>query len=85
MSKQLRLIKSHQPTRADYVQLPLLCPICKKINHQSRKFRSPYAILYHLTNSHNHQDEIVSSVSIDEIRFITKSIAKAFELKMFVM
>lgn len=71
------------PKRIDYVQFPLYCPICKKIK-RSKKYTSPYALLFHL-NSHNTQDEIESSLEIDEVRQIARVIAKAVDSGMVVI
>ena len=84
MHKQLLLNKSQQLIRADYVQLPLLCPTCKKINRISKKFRSPYALMYHLTNVHDRQDEMVSNISIDQVRNVARAITKASEWNILI-
>jgi len=84
LTKQFQLIKTQQPSRPDYIQLPLFCPICKKINGHSRKYKSPYALMYHLTNFHNNQDEIVAAITIDEVRSIAKAITKACNWNMFL-
>ena len=68
------------PKRIDFVQFPLYCPICKKIK-ASKRYKSPYALLYHL-NSHNTQDEIESSLEINEVREVIRGIAKAVDLKI---
>ena len=67
-----------------YVQFPLYCPICKKINNKTKKYSSPYALLYH-TNYHNSQDEIESSITIEEVRNAARFVAKAVEFKMLVL
>ena len=66
------------------MQLPLRCPICKKINRASKKFSSPYALMYHLTNVHDHQDEIISNISIDQVRNVARAITKACEWKILI-
>ena len=68
------------PKQINYLQFPLYCPICKKITI-IKKYKSPYALLYHL-NSHNKQDEIESSIEINEIKKIARSIAKAVDSGM---
>lgn len=68
------------PKRIDYLPFPLYCPICKKITI-SKKYKSPYALLYHL-NSHNTQDEIESSIEINEVKKIARGIAKAVDSGM---
>ena len=70
--------------RYDYVQIRLLCPICKKIAMHSRNYSSPYALKYHLTNYHNKQDEIESSITIYEVKQIARAIARAIEFNMLL-
>ena len=68
--------------RYDYVQIRLLCPICKKITKQSRMYSSPYSLKYHLTTYHNKQDEIESSITINEVKQIARTIDRAIEFNM---
>lgn len=83
MNKKYRLIKTQQSCRPDYIQFPLLCPICKEIRKNSKKFKSPYSLLYHLTNSHTRDDEIISNLKLDDVRDVARSISKACQWEMF--
>ena len=67
--------------RFDFVQFPLYCPICKRIYTRSKRYSSPYALKYHL-NSHNTQDEIEASITINEVRQIARGIAEAIHSEM---
>lgn len=79
MSSYYVVDKTHVPYRSNYVNFPLRCPICIKTKKNSKTFKSPYALLYHLTNVHDSQDEILANLTTDAVRAIIPSIAKAIQ------
>jgi len=83
LNKQSHVVKSQELYRSDYIQFPLRCPFCIKIQKQSRKFKSPYALQYHLTNFHDSQDELISNLKISEVKDVVRTITKACQWKMF--
>jgi len=83
MNNSIQLIKSQQPYRADYIRFPLLCPICNKIQKKSRKYKSPYQLLYHLSTIHDTQDEILSNLKIEQVRNNVRSIIQSYSWGMF--
>jgi hypothetical protein len=69
-------------TRTLYTALNSKCPLCIKLHNKSKKFRTPYHLLYHLKD-HNSDDECSTNITINEIKEIVKNICKAIRLKMF--
>jgi len=72
--------KTHQPSREIYAQIPHSCPICKKLYRKSKKFSSPYALMYHLSDIHVKEDENLSGISIDEILLAIRLVCKAYKI-----
>ena len=83
LNNNSRTDKSHNRCRPDYIQFSLRCPLCIKIQKQSRKFKSPYALQYHLTNFHDSQDELICNLKISEVRDVVRTITKACQWRMF--
>jgi hypothetical protein len=76
-----RAVKSgvHHPSRVIYSQIPLKCPICKKMGKQGKKLSSPYALLYHLRTYHNIEDELITGIYCDEVIRWVKLIGEAID------
>jgi hypothetical protein len=70
------------PTRTLYTALNSKCPICIKLHDKSKKFGTPYHLLYHLKD-HNSDDECSTNIAITEIKETVQYICKAIQLKMF--
>ena len=79
MSNTSKRDEIHVSSRSIYVQISHACPICKKIFKHSKKFSSPYALLYHL-NSHTKEDEYNAGVHKEDIRRIIRTIVRAYEV-----
>ncbi len=71
-----------QPTRIVYTALDIKCPICTELHNKSKKFGTPYQLLYHL-NDHNSDDEHSTNITITEIKETVKQICKAVQWRMF--
>ena len=69
------------PTRTLYTALNSRCPICLELHNKSKKFGTPYHLLYHL-NDHTTDDESTTKISIKEIRETVKQICKAIRWRM---
>lgn len=79
-----KLDKTHKPCRVIYTALESRCPICLMLHNKSKKFDTPYSLLYHL-NDHNSDDENTTKISTDEIRDTVKQICKAIQWGMFFL
>lgn len=64
-----------------YTALESRCPICLELHNKSKKFATPYGLLYHL-NDHNSDDETTTKISTNEIRDTVKQICKAIQWRM---
>ena len=84
MSNLSQVDKTHVPYHPNYITFPLRCPICIKIQKISKVFKSPYALLYHLTNTHNSEDELLADVTANEVHQIISTLVKAIQLKMLL-
>lgn len=75
-----------QADRYDYLKCKVTCTICKKTVKQkkSKSFSSIYALKYHISTSHDREDEIVSGISKAEILNVLEGLAHALELNMLV-
>jgi len=73
---------SNPPTRVIYTALAVRCPICMELHSKSKKFGTPYQLLYHL-NDHNLDDEHSTNITITEIKETVKQICKAIQWRMF--
>lgn len=71
-----------EPSRVIYTGLNSKCPICLTLHKKSKKFGTPYHLLYHL-NDHNSEDEHSTNIRITEIKETIKQICKAISWKMF--
>lgn len=61
------------------------CRICQVTGKQkSRTLNSHYALKYHLTTSHDREDEIVSGITRKEILQTARAIEKAIEWNMII-
>lgn len=73
--------KTH--VRKDFKLCRLRCSICKRIGKQkSKKFNTIYALKYHLTTSHNREDEIIAGVTRKQILQTIRVISYSLELNM---
>ena len=71
--------------RNDYKICSTTCCICKRIGKQkSKQFDTLYALKYHLTTTHNREDEISAGVTRKQILQMIRAISQALELNMFV-
>lgn len=75
-----------QADRYDYLKCKVICTICKKTVKQkkSKSFSSIYALKYHISTSHDREDEIVSGISKAEILNVLEGLTHALELNMLV-
>lgn len=73
-----------QPTRVIYTALNSKCPICLMLHDKSKKFGTPYNLLYHLKD-HNSDDEHSANITITEIKETVKQICKAIQWRMFFL
>ncbi len=80
LPKQLQSDKTHEPHREIYVQIPLECPICRKLRKKSKKFSSPYALMYHLTDWHGREDEILSKITVAEVHRGIRLVCNAYKI-----
>lgn len=80
--KRNKLDKTHKPCRVIYTALESKCPICLGLHNKSKKFGTPYHLLYHL-NDHNTDDECTTKITTSEIRYTVKQICKAIKWGMF--
>lgn len=71
--------KTRKPTTI-YVQIPHGCPICKKKHKKSKKFSSPYALIYHLKQNHDTDDEISTGIHVEEVLKWVKITCKAHQI-----
>ena len=69
------------PSRTIYTVLNSRCPICLELHNKSKKFGTPYHLLYHL-NDHDSDDEHSTSITITEIKETVKQICKAIQWRM---
>lgn len=76
-----RLDKTHKPCRVIYTALASKCPICMELHNKSKRFGTPYHLLYHL-NEHSSDDENTTKISTNEIRITVKQICKAIQWGM---
>jgi hypothetical protein len=70
------------PTRMIYTDVASKCPICLKLHNKSKKFGTPYHLLYHLKN-HNSDDELSSKISVIDVKQTVNHICKAIGWRMF--
>jgi len=70
------------PTRTLYTAMISKCPICIALNNKSKKFGTPYHLLYHI-NVHDLDDQTTTLITLEEIRLTVKQICKAIEWGMF--
>jgi hypothetical protein len=84
MTRRNKLIKNQKPCRVTYTPLANRCPICMELHNKSKKYGTPYHLLYHL-NDHNTDDEISTKILITDIRSTIKQICKAIEWKMLII
>jgi len=83
MSRTVHSNKIHG--RSDYKPFKVTCRICLEIGKEkSKSFRSPYALKYHLTTTHNREDEIASGITRYEILQTARAIATAIKWNMLV-
>jgi len=80
--RQNKLDKTHSPSRIIYTALESKCPLCLALHNKSKKFGTPYHLLYHL-NEHNSDDENTTKITIKEIKSTVKHICKAIKWRMF--
>ena len=71
-----------EPSRVIYTALNSKCPICLVLHNKSKKFGTPYHLLYHL-NDHNSDDEHSTNITITEIKETVEQICKAIKWRMF--
>lgn len=76
-----KLNKTHKPCRVIYTALESKCPLCLALHNKSKKFGTPYHLLYHL-NSHSSDDETTTKITVNEIRKTVKQICKAIQWRM---
>ncbi len=76
--------KKPQDSISLYSNFPLQCHICLQDRKISKRFKKPYALLYHLTNIHNLDDEIRSGISIHETKLAIGGILTALQYHMFL-
>ena len=69
------------PSRTIYTALNSRCPICLALHNKSKKFGTPYHLLYHLRD-HNSDDEHSTKITITEIKETVKQICKAIRWRM---
>ncbi|MEC4849111.1 MAG: hypothetical protein RI100_07980 [Nitrosarchaeum sp.] len=83
MSNTIQSNKTH--VRKDYKSCSTTCSICKRIGKQkSKQFNTLYALKYHLTTSHDRQDEIIAGVTRKQILQMIRAISQALELNMLL-
>jgi hypothetical protein len=83
MSNTTQSNKVH--SRTDYKLCRNCCCICKRIGIQkSKQFNTLYALKYHLTTSHNSEDEISAGITRKQILQMIRAISQALELNMLV-
>lgn len=83
MSSPTQSNKVH--VRVDYKLCKNRCCICTSIGKQkSKQFDTLYALKYHLTTSHNREDEISAGVTRRQILQMIRAISQALELNMLV-
>ena len=83
MSNVIQSNKVHP--RVDFKLCRNRCYICKRIGKQkSKQFDTLYALKYHLTTSHNREDEISAGVTRKQILQMIRAISQALELNMLV-
>lgn len=75
--------KPHQCSRPDFIKINIGCPICLKIYGKTKKFKTPYALKYHLTSLHDTSDSIESGLSVNKVYSVTTNVAEALHLGMF--
>jgi len=73
-----------KPTRTIYTALAIRCPLCMQLHSKSKKFGTPYSLLYHL-NNHNSDDQSSTKITINDIRLTVKQICQAIEWQMFFL
>ena len=73
---------NNTPTRTIYTALAIRCPLCMQLHSKSKKFGTPYSLLYHL-NEHNSDDQSSTKITINDIRLNVKQICQAIEWQMF--
>ena len=75
-----------QTDRYDYLKCKVTCTICKKTVKQkkSKSFSSIYALKYHISTSHDREDEIISGITKDEILQAVEGVTLALKLDMLV-
>lgn len=76
-----KLDKTHKPYRVIYTAFASKCPICMELHNKSKRFGTPYHLLYHL-NAHNSDEECSTKIGINEIRDTVKQICKAIQWRM---
>ena len=84
MVRRDKLDKTHKPCRVIYTALESKCPLCLALHNKSKKFGTPYHLLYHL-NFHNLDDETTTKITIKEIRIVVKQICKAIKWRMLFL
>ncbi len=79
-----KLDKTHKPCRVIYTALASKCPLCMGLHNKSKRFGTPYHLLYHL-NEHNSDDEHSINITITEIKETIKQICKAIQWRMLCL
>ena len=81
MSRQKLSEKYQRPYRITYANISQKCPICIRLCSRSKRFDTPYRLLYHL-NTHSEFDEKTAKITKDEVRVVVKNVCKAIEWNM---
>ncbi|MCH7560005.1 MAG: hypothetical protein IIC67_01315 [Thaumarchaeota archaeon] len=81
MTRQKLLDIVQQPYRITYTRISQRCPICLRLYSRSKRFDTPYRLLYHL-NIHDELDENAAKITKNEVREVVKNICKAIEWNM---
>jgi hypothetical protein len=69
------------PTRVIYTDFAIKCPICMKLHNKSKKFGTPYHLLYHI-NEHSIDDQTTTLITLEDIRFTVKQLCKAIQWRI---
>jgi len=81
MARQKLSEKHQRPYRITYTRISQKCPICIRLYNRSKRFDTPYSLLYHL-NIHDETDEKTSKITKNEAREVVKNVCKAIEWDM---
>jgi hypothetical protein len=71
------------PTRIIYTDFAIRCPICMELHNKSKKFGTPYHLLYHI-NDHDIDDQTTTLITLDEIRLVIKQLCNAIKWRMLL-